>query len=44
MLWVGNNNKHLLLSTVFYVVLEELNEWAKINGKKQSSLNIMTQR
>ena len=42
MRWVGN--KHLLLSTVFYVVVEELNEWAKINGKKQSSLNIMTQR
>ena len=26
MRWVGN--KHLLLSTVFYVVVEELNEWA----------------
>ena len=42
MRWVGN--KHLLLGTVFYVVVEELNECAKVNGKKQTSLNIMTQR
>ena len=42
MRWVGN--KHLLLGTLFYVVVEEVNEWAKVNDKKQSSLNIMTQR